>query len=87
MLLHCQLIQGGGLILEFVQGLWFVNSMDKSLINPNQCQQFGIQIFNDPTNPHDNLVIESSEYLYILITMEESTFGTIIQHRTDNDIR
>ena len=31
-------------ILEFGQGLWFGNRMGKVLINPNQCQKFGIQI-------------------------------------------
>ena len=45
-------------ILEFEQGLWFGNRMEKSLINPNQCQKFGIQICDDPTNTHRKLVIE-----------------------------
>ena len=31
-------------IMEFGQGLWFENRMKKSLINPNKCQKFGIQI-------------------------------------------
>ena len=28
---------GEVVILEFLQGFWFVNRMEKSLINPNQC--------------------------------------------------
>ena len=35
---------GEVVILEFGQGLWFGNRMEKSLINPNQCQKFGNQI-------------------------------------------
>ena len=35
---------GEVVILEFVQGLWFGNRMETSLINPNQCQKFGIKI-------------------------------------------
>ena len=31
-------------ILDFGQGLWFENRMEKLLMNPNQCQKFGIQI-------------------------------------------
>ena len=48
------------IILDFGQDLWFVNRMKKSLINPNQCQKFGIQICDDPTEPHRKLVIEAS---------------------------
>ena len=47
-------------ILEFGQGLWFVNRMEKSLINPNQYRKFGIQICYDPTNPQRKLLIEAS---------------------------
>ena len=60
---------GGVLILEFGQGLWFENRMEKSLINPNQCRKFGIRIFDDPTNPYRKMVIQESEYLFILMKM------------------
>ena len=33
---------GEAIILEFGQGLWFGNRIEKSLINPNQYQKFGI---------------------------------------------
>ena len=46
---------GGVLILEFGKGLWFGNRIGKSLINPNQCQKFGIQICNDLNDPHMKL--------------------------------
>ena len=52
-------------ILEFVQGLWFGNRMEKLLINPNQCRKFGIQICDDPTNPHRKLGVEASEDLFV----------------------
>ena len=55
---YLTLDSGEALILEFGQGLWFGNRMEKSLINPNQCQKFGIKICDDPTDPHRKLVIE-----------------------------
>ena len=51
---------GEVVILEFGQGLWFGNRMEKSLINPNQCQKFGIKICDEPTDPHRNLGIDAS---------------------------
>ena len=39
-----KIYSGEVVILEFGQGLWFGNRMEKSLINPNQCRKFGIQI-------------------------------------------
>ena len=56
--------------LEFLSGLWFGNRMETFLINPNQCQTFRIQIYNDPTDPHRNLGIEVSEDLFIPMKME-----------------
>ena len=51
---------GEVVILNFGQGLWFGIKMEKSLINPNQCQNIGIQIYDDPTDPYRKLVIEAS---------------------------
>ena len=45
-------------ILEFGQGLWVGNRMEKSLIKPNQCRKFGIQICDEPNDPHMKLGIE-----------------------------
>ena len=56
---YLTLDSGDVVILEFGQGLWFGNSMEKSLINPNQCRRFGIQIYDDLTDPHRNMGIES----------------------------
>ena len=60
---------GGVVILEFGIGLWFVNRMRTSPINPNQCQKFKIQICDDPTDPHRNLVIEETGDIFIPMTM------------------
>ena len=60
---------GEVLIMELVKGLWFGDRMEKSLINPNQCRNFGIKILNDPTDPHRNMGIEASEDLFIPIKM------------------
>ena len=60
---------GEVLILKFGQGLWFVIRTEKSLINPNQCRKFEVQIIDDPTNPYRKLGIEASEVLFIPMTM------------------
>ena len=72
--------------MEFEKGLWFVNRMEKSLINPNQCQKFGIKICDDMTDQHRKLVIEASEDLFTQTTMEGSTYGRVIQIPTDKVI-
>ena len=41
---------GEVIIRIFVQGLWFGIRMEKTLINHNQCQAFGIPICDDPTD-------------------------------------
>ena len=76
---------GEVIILEFGQGLWFGNRMEKSLINPNQCQNVGIQTCNDPTNPHRNMGIESSEDMLISMTIEVSNRGLVTHPPTDED--
>ena len=73
-------------ILEFGQGLWFGNGMEKSLINPNQWRKFGIQICDDPTDTHRNLEIKSSEDLFIPMTMAGATFGIVMHPPTDNKL-
>ena len=60
--------------------------MEKSLINPNKCWKFGVQICDDPNNSHRKPGIESSEDLFILTKMEGSTCGTVTNTSTDNDI-
>ena len=47
-------------IMEFGQGLWFGNRMEKLMTKPNQCQNFGIKMCDDPTDPHRKLLIEAS---------------------------
>jgi hypothetical protein len=46
---------GETVILEFHQGLWFGNAMPHSLINPNQCQHYGIVICDNPYDPDRTL--------------------------------
>jgi hypothetical protein len=48
---------GQTITLEFHQGLWFGLKLMHSLINPNQCRAFGIQICDDPFDPHRKLGI------------------------------
>ena len=60
--------------------------MEKLLINQIQCQKFGIQICDDPNDPHRNLIIGVSEDLFIPMTMEGSTCGIITHPPTDYQI-
>ena len=80
------LYSGEVLMLEFWQGLWFGKRMEKLLINPNQCQHFEIQICDDPTDPHRNLGIKSSEHLFIPMKMEGSNFGIVTHPPTDDKL-
>ena len=57
--------------------------MEKSLINPNQSRKFGIQLCDDPTDPHRKLGIETSEDLFISMTMKGSTCGLVKHPPTD----
>ena len=76
---------GEVIILEIGQGLWFGNRMKKLLINPNECQKFGIQICDDTTNTHRNMGIEASEDLFIPMTTEVSTSGFVTHPPTDDE--
>ena len=42
-------------ILIVNEGLWFGERMKHSLINPNQCRKFGIDLCDDPYDPHRSL--------------------------------
>ena len=42
-------------IMIFGQGLWFGEKMEKALINPNQCRDFGVQVCDDRTDPNRKL--------------------------------
>ena len=48
---------GEVVILEFGQGLWYGNRMEQSLIKPNKCRKFRIQICGDLTNTHRKMVM------------------------------
>ncbi|GAX25842.1 hypothetical protein FisN_6Hu120 [Fistulifera solaris] len=41
-------VTGRVTILVFYNGLWFGNQLKDSLINPNQCRSFGIDLCDDP---------------------------------------
>ena len=47
------------IVLIFVKGLWFGNSIEKTLINPNKCKDFGIPIYDNFTDQHRPLGIEA----------------------------
>ena len=81
-----KLYSRGVVILDFLQGLWFGNRVEKSLINPNQCRKFGIQIYDDPNDPNRKLEIEASEELVVPMPMEKSTRGIVTHPPTDEEL-
>ena len=64
---------GETIILEFGQGLWFGNRMEHSLVNPNQCRAFGIDICDDPTDDNRTFGMELSDDYVVPFTIH---FGT-----------
>ena len=48
-------------LLVFLQMLWFGSSMPISLIQPNQCCAFGVEICDDPTDSSPSLGMQLSE--------------------------
>jgi hypothetical protein len=48
-------------VLEIHQGLWFGTKLPNSLINPNQCRMFGINLCDDPFDPYRKLEIHDPE--------------------------
>ncbi len=48
-------------IMIFDQGLWFGEKMEKALINPNQCRDFGVQVCDDRTDPNRKLGYSKQE--------------------------
>ena len=77
---------GEVIILIFDQMLWFGNRMDKTLVNHNQCQDFGIPICDDPTYQYRPLGIEANFNTPIPMSMVVSTCGFITRYRTDDRI-
>ena len=60
--------------------------MEHFLITTNQWFTFGVNICDDTTNLNRKLVIEASEYLFIPMQMEGSTYGLIPLLTTDNEL-
>ena len=77
---------GEVIILIFYQGLWFGNSIDETLINPNQCRAFGIPIYDYPTNQHRPLRIEADFNTHIPMSMMGYKCGFITWYPTDGKI-
>ena len=74
------------IILIFVQGLWFVKSMEGTLINPNQCQYFGIPTCDDPNYYHRSLGIKACFNNHIKMLMVVSKCGFITRYTTYDKI-
>ena len=75
-----------GMIIIFRQGLWFGNKTEKKLINPNQCQYFGIPLCDNPTNQNMQLGIEAYFNAHFPMSMVGFTCVFITWYSTDDDI-
>ena len=67
---------GSTVVLIFGQGFWFGYIMDKSLVDQNQCRQYGIQFCSGPTYNYHELGLAIDENLFIPMGMEGTTCGS-----------
>jgi len=68
-----ELDSGVTIILELGQGLSFGDRLNHSLINPNQCRSYGIQVCDDPTDPHRDIGMELDERYFLPFKMRGTT--------------
>ena len=73
-------------ILVFGQGLWFGNRMRKSLINPNQCRHYGIELCDDPTDPNRRLGIKLGDDNFIPLSMDGTICGFVTRYPTNKEL-
>ena len=81
-----ELDTGETIILQFGQGLWFGDKMDKSLINPNQVRYYGLQLCDDPTDPNRSLGIELNDEYRIPMTMNGTICGFISRCPSNHEL-
>ena len=62
-------VEGTTVILIFNKALYFGQSMDHSLVNPNQLRMHGIGVWDNPRNTHHDMGIDV-----------ESSDGFVQQH-------
>ena len=74
------------IILIFGQGLWFGKMMEKTLLNPYQCELL-LLIYDDPTNQHRPLGIDANFNTHISISIVVSTCGFITWYLIDGKIK
>ena len=67
-------------------GLWFVNHIQRSLINPNQFRSYGISVCNYPTGGNQYLVIDMEEY-FVPIGMKVTTCTFTTRYHTDEEFQ
>ena len=62
-------------VILFGQVLWFGDRMDKSLINPNQCRHYGIQVCDNLTDNHRDIGLLIDDNLFIPMNTAGNTCG------------
>lgn len=81
-----ELDTGETVMLQFGQGLWFGNRMDRTLLNPNQCRSYGVDVCDNPTDPHRPLGIQVSDDCFVPMKMFGSTCGFISRCPSDDEM-
>ena len=69
----------------FDQAIWFGNQMKKFLIDPNQCWEFGVMIYDGPTNKYRYIGIEAYE-IFVPWHMKNTTCDTMTLSPADEDL-
>jgi hypothetical protein len=67
-------VTGSVYILILNEALWMGDSMNTTLINPNQLRHYGTKVQDDPTSPHPLSIITADDEF----SMELSMQGTIV---------
>ncbi len=74
-------------ILEFNQGLWFGDTMQHSLVNPNQCRIIGIDLCDDPFDKYRKLGINDySTGLTVPLEFSHCAIGVTTRAPTYDEI-
>jgi hypothetical protein len=75
-------------ILVFNEALWFGSDLDVTLINPNQCRYYGMQICDDPTDLNRDLsIVNPISEVTIDMEMRGTLVGFDIRTPTDRELR
>ena len=77
---------GEAIILKFGQGLWFGERLERTLINPTQCNAHGIRIWDSPMISYRRLGIGIDSQLTVPMSTRGASCRFIIRCPTDEEL-